>query len=219
MARDCQLPLRVYCNYCKVEDHAIEECPYLIAKWKSKEPQKPNVLKISVELREEPPRVAMITISGSKTHEDAANLEIVPVLEIRKAKGPNPPLDPQKERDTFMEARREFSTTSTKASTSRSYGEKRNNYDKEMVRHMPSIVHAVTEAQKNVSSVKMFLKSMLGLLKYDEAISELSNIINQYEKDPKTTTTKEPSRVKPKERPENIEDQPLIENDVKQVSE
>lgn len=34
LAMDFQLPPRVYCNYYKDEDHAIEECPQLIAKWK-----------------------------------------------------------------------------------------------------------------------------------------------------------------------------------------
>lgn len=73
---------------------------------------------------------------------------MVPVLEARKAKDPNPPFDPQKEREKFMEVRREFVTISAEASTSRSLGDQRQNCDEEMVRSMPSIVHATTEAEK-----------------------------------------------------------------------
>jgi len=156
LARDFQLPPRVYCNYCKAEDHAIEEWPQLIAKWTSKWPQNLNVLKISVERREEPPRVAIITRSGAKTNEDAANPKIVPVLEVRKAKGPNPPFDPQKERETFMEARRDFFTTGVEVSTSKSYGDQRQNCDEEMVQSMPSTIHVAIEAEKKVSAVRCF---------------------------------------------------------------
>jgi len=56
------------------------------------------VLKISVGRRGEPPRVSIITSSGAKTNEDVASLEIIPIREIRKAKGPNPPFNPQKEK-------------------------------------------------------------------------------------------------------------------------
>jgi len=70
LVRDCQLPPKVYCNYCNVEDHVIEECPQLIAKWKAKGPKNQNALKISAEERDGPPKAAIITQSGVKTNED-----------------------------------------------------------------------------------------------------------------------------------------------------
>jgi len=83
---------------------------------------------------------------------------------------------------------------------------------------MPSAVQTIMEVNKNVSSVTTFLKNMLGLLKNDEAIFELSNIINTYEEHTKTTATKEKSPVSTKEQHENLAEQPLIIKDVKQVT-
>jgi len=76
LARDYQLPPRVYYNYCKVDDHTIEYHPQLVAKWKAKGPQNQNVLKISIEEIDEPPKVSIITRSGVKTNEDVTTLEI-----------------------------------------------------------------------------------------------------------------------------------------------
>jgi len=52
--------------------------------------------------------VSIITRSGAKANEDAAIPEIMPIPEVRKAKGRNPPFNPQKEKETFIESRREF---------------------------------------------------------------------------------------------------------------
>jgi len=88
------LPPKIYCNYCKIEGRAIEECPQLIVKWKAKGPQTNNVLKILAEDREEQLTVDVITRSGLKNKEDVVAPENVPVVEIRKARGPNPPFNP-----------------------------------------------------------------------------------------------------------------------------
>lgn len=77
--------------------------------------------KISVEDREEQPTVIVITRSGLKTNGKV--VEDVPVIEINKARGPNPPFNPQQEKATFMEARREFATNDAEASTSQTSGE------------------------------------------------------------------------------------------------
>lgn len=93
LARDFQLPTKVYCNYYKAKDHVIEECPHLITKWKPKGPPN-NVLKISAEEREEQPTISIIIRSGVKTNVDATTPENMLVLEVRKARGPNPPFNP-----------------------------------------------------------------------------------------------------------------------------
>ena len=36
LARDYQQPPRMYFNYCNTNDHVIEDCAQLIAKWKAK---------------------------------------------------------------------------------------------------------------------------------------------------------------------------------------
>jgi len=55
--------------------------------------------------REEQPTVAIITRSAVKTNMDVANLESMLVLEVRMSRGPNPPFNPQKEKETLIEAR------------------------------------------------------------------------------------------------------------------
>ena len=92
----------------------MEDCHALIAKWKAKAPQVNNVLKISVEDREEEPTVTVITRSMLKTNEGAAGC----TLEIRRARGPPPPFNPQQEKATFMGAIREFNSNDVEESTS-----------------------------------------------------------------------------------------------------
>ena len=46
---------------------------------------------------------------------------------------------------------------------------------------------------------------MLGLLKYDEAITELYEMINQCDGEPKSTETKDPTLVKMIKRPKNLQ--------------
>jgi len=135
LARDCPLPPKVYCNYCKAEDHIVEDFPHLIANWKSKGPQTNNVLKISAEEREEQPIVTVIARSGLKTNEEA--IENVPVVEIKKAREPNPPFNPQQKKSTFMEARREFVANDAEASTSKTYGEQKQFCDEDQVLEIP----------------------------------------------------------------------------------
>jgi len=59
---------------------------------------------------------------------------------------------------------------------------------------------------------------MLGLLKNEEVVYELSKIINAYEKIYETTMTKESSPVGSKEPSENLAEQSLIIKDVIQVT-
>ena len=55
------------CSHCKVQDHNVEQCPQLIAKWKARASGVPNptqnpnlnVQMIVVELRE--PNIVVIT--------------------------------------------------------------------------------------------------------------------------------------------------------------
>lgn len=81
------------------------------------------MLKISAKEREEQPTVVVIKRSGLKTNDET--LEDVPIIEIKKARGTNHPFNPQQEKLTFMEARREFVVNDVEASTSQTYGEQR----------------------------------------------------------------------------------------------
>jgi len=104
LARDFPAPPNVYFSYCKVKGHIMEDCPHLITKWKAKRPQTNNVLKILAGDREEHPTFAFIMRSGLKINNEV--VEEVPVIELKKARGPHPPFNPQQEKLTFMEAMR-----------------------------------------------------------------------------------------------------------------
>ena len=65
--RDCQSPTTT-CNYCKSYDHAIEECPTLIAKIREPKPAvHQNIQLITAEQKEAEPRVNIVTRSGAST--------------------------------------------------------------------------------------------------------------------------------------------------------
>ena len=67
-ARDCQSPTTT-CNYCKSYDHAIEDCPTLIAKIREPEPAvHQNIQFISAEQEELELRVNIVTRSGASTN-------------------------------------------------------------------------------------------------------------------------------------------------------
>lgn len=59
---------------------------------------------------------------------------------------------------------------------------------------------------------------MLGLLKNEDIVSELLEVIATYEKLSEVTVTKESSPLVKKEPTENIAEQPLVMRDVKQVT-
>jgi len=146
------------------------------------------------------------------------NPESMPLPEIRKAKVPEPPFNPQKEKYTFTEVRRDFVTMDAEASTSGGYDVQRQSCDERMVHNMPSTTNTTKVVEKKVSSVKTFLKIMLGLLQDDEAIAKLSEIIDQCGGEPKTTAIKNPNPFQVIEQPETPQNQPLIEKSIKQVS-
>ena len=83
------------CNYFKSYDHAIEECPTLIAK--IKEPKRvvhQNIQLIAAEQKEPEPRVNIVTRSGASTSRTPQDSEKNTGLEwVRKATNKSTPLD------------------------------------------------------------------------------------------------------------------------------
>jgi len=90
-----------------------------------------------------------------------------------------------------METRREFVANDAKASTSKTCGEQRKVCDRDRVLEIPRAYQTSGAQQKKVSSVMTFLKTMLGLLKNEEAIYELTKVINAHEEMHETTTNRE----------------------------
>lgn len=72
--------------------------------------------------------------------------------------------------------------------------------------------------QKKVSFAMNFLKTMLGMLRNEQVVLELTKVISAYEKMHETTVTKEENLVGSEISIGKIEEQSLIVKDVKQVS-
>ena len=70
-----------------------------------------------------------------------------------------------------MEAKREFVTLDTGASTSQLFGDQRKNNDKRLVHSMPSIFDTTKPIEKKVMPLKEFLEIILGFLKDDEDLA------------------------------------------------
>ena len=74
-ARDCQNPTTT-CNYCKSYDHAIQECPILIAKIRDPKPAvHQNIQLIAAKQKEPEPRVNIVTCSGASTSSTSQDAE------------------------------------------------------------------------------------------------------------------------------------------------
>jgi hypothetical protein len=65
------------CTYYRALDHVTKHCPQLLAKWQERRNQNQNpnqnVQKISVEKRNEGPRITTITCGGDRIGDDAMN--------------------------------------------------------------------------------------------------------------------------------------------------
>jgi len=84
-----------------------------------------------------------------------------------------------------------------------------------MVHSMPYTTNTTKAVEKKVSSVKIFLKRILGLLQDDETIFELTEIIDQCDGEPKMNATKYTNLVPAIEQPKTLKDQPLLEKSIK----
>ena len=106
---DCQNPSTT-CKYCKSYEHIIEEFPILIAKIKDPKPAvNQNIQLIAVEQKEPEPRVNIVTRSGASTsstsQDDAKNTG--PEW-VHKETNKSTPLDLQKNKETFQQAKNFF---------------------------------------------------------------------------------------------------------------
>ena len=102
MLCDYQIPTTT-CNYCKSYDHAIEECPTLIAKIKEPKPEvHQNIQLITAEQKEPELRVNIVTRSGASTSGASLDTEKNTGLEwVCKATTKSTPLNLQKNKETF----------------------------------------------------------------------------------------------------------------------
>ena len=98
------------CKYCKSYDHTIEECPILIAKFKDPKPTvNQNIQLIAAEQKEPEPRVNIVTRSSASTSRTSQDAEKNTGLEwVHKATDKSTPLDLQKNKEMFQQAKNFF---------------------------------------------------------------------------------------------------------------
>lgn len=168
------MPESLTCNYCNALNHVIEDCPVLLAKVQEIRGGNAQIQKISAEVREEDPRVAVVTRGGATTGEDRITPGKNPDIPfLRRAPEKAPMFDPRQEKQTFEEARREFEVGQPSSSES-----SREVKECDMP---PAFDRSVPARQgKEVSKLIDFLHSCMGLITDDNAIQELQHLIKQY---------------------------------------
>ena len=111
LAHDCRNPTTT-CRYCRVVDHVIEQCPQLIAKIQARQSTPTqNIQMISIEPR--PTAIVnVVTRSGATTHPQNTDKQPADAW-VRKAPIKIPTFDIIRERETFMEVKKDFAGPST----------------------------------------------------------------------------------------------------------
>ena len=111
LARDYRNPTTT-CRYCRAADHVIEQCPQLIAKIQERNSAPTqNIQMIFVEQRSAP-AINVVTRSGATM--EVLNKEKQPTEAwVRKVPRKIPTVDVEREKETFMEAKRDFTDPNT----------------------------------------------------------------------------------------------------------
>jgi len=111
LARDCRNPTTT-CRYCRAVDHVIEQFPQLIAKIQERNSAPPqNIQMITVEQRPVP-AINVVTRSGATTQVQTKEKQPDEAW-VRKTPEKIPAFDVEREKETFMEAKKDFADPST----------------------------------------------------------------------------------------------------------
>ena len=156
LARDCRNPTTT-CRYHRAVDHVIEQCPQLIAKIQeinSAPPQ--NIQMITIEQRPVP-AINVVTRSGAMTQ--MQNKEKQPDEDwVHKTPEKFPTFDVGREKETFMEAKKNFVDLSTAVAPTQQHQQQSQSQ----------------EASKDkVSTLSTFLQICMNLLRNHNALNLL----------------------------------------------
>jgi hypothetical protein len=171
LARDYQNPCTT-CSYYNSFEHVIEDCPVLLAKIQKSRGGNPQVQLISVEPHGVDPRVNVIIRGGVATRE----YRVTPAktTEESRVRRVVEEFNPRKEKQTFVEARREFG--GDQFSSSKALPEVR-----ECGMLLAFDQFASLGEGKEVSKLVSFLYTFIDLIKDERAIHELQHLIPKYE--------------------------------------
>jgi hypothetical protein len=174
LARDSQNPCTT-CSYCNSFEHVIEYCPVLLAKIQEQRGGNQQVHLIIVEPHGVDPRVFFITRGGASTGEDKVTLgKTIEQSGARKATEKTQEFDPNKEKQTFEEERKEFRRY--QASSSKALPEVR-----ECGMLLDFDQSASPREGKEVSKIMEFVCTCINLIKDESVVQEIQNLIKHYE--------------------------------------
>jgi hypothetical protein len=151
-----------------------QNCLQLLAKWQERGNQNQNlnqnVQKISVEKCDEGPRITVVMCGGARTGADVMNKGMQIEQWVRKSTGPMPTFDPQQEKETYQQTRKEILGPDWIASTSSA----------PPVVDMPSVYDRTIPERplQQVSTLKEFLKICLELMKDETVLNALCGMID-----------------------------------------
>ena len=106
LACDCRNPTTT-CRYCRAVDHVIEQCPQLIAKIQEINSAPTQHIQMIFVKQRPAPAINVVTRSGAMTH--IQNKEKYPdEAWVCKALVKAPAFDIEREKETFMAAKKDF---------------------------------------------------------------------------------------------------------------
>ncbi len=159
-ARDFQNPTMT-CQYYKVVDDVIEKCPQLIAKIQERNPSPTqNVQMITVKKRPIP-ALNVVTRSGVTTQVQNKRKQIEEPW-VRKTLEKILAFDVRREKDTFMQARKDFAHPNMSVGVT------------QQERQQLQFQEASSD---KVSTLTSFLQSCMKLLRNQNAVVELQKVI------------------------------------------
>ena len=111
LARDCRSPTTT-CRYFQAVDHVIEQCPQLIAKIQERNSAPTQNIQLIVVEQRPVPTINVVTRSGATTEVQNKEKQSTEAW-VRKAPEKIPAFDVEREKETFMEAKRDFADPNT----------------------------------------------------------------------------------------------------------
>jgi len=125
-----------------------------------------------------------VTRTRTKIADETVSPEVQLDPDVRQAKGSPPLFNPQKEKETFLQARREFVTLDHGASTSTTHNSHKSSWNMGHVYGMPPIFDYSLLVAEKLSPLKYFLQIILSLFQDGKALAKLQSMIGKCNKEP-----------------------------------
>ena len=143
----------------------IEQCPNLIAKIQERNSAPTQNIQMIVVEQRSIPAINVVTRSGATTHVQNTEKQSIEAW-VRKTSENIPAFDVDREKETFMEARRDFDDPGTSVATTQQHQQQS---------------HSQEASPDQVSTLTSFLQSCMKLLRNKNALNELQKVLQSCE--------------------------------------